>query len=425
MTRTSLVVFLLALSAPAFAQSDPHAQSPDAQSPHAQSPHGPNPHGTDDADAVRRALAGISTAQAGPDPSVPPGQIVVGVVGLTGAPLAGVDVRLGSMGAGGARDADHGETDAAGRVVFAGLEPGGSTAYRVSVDHQGARYAATPFRLEEGQGHRVLLRRLDTSSNPNLLLQMRGRMMLEYQKDSVRITQESQLTNLGQETYVFPPAREGDPGGLLVPLPEGFHDFQTQQVMTDQRISETPEGFRISGSIPPGSVTLLWAYEVPRSGGEWRARIDNPFRTFQFQVISEASEGMHLDVEGFAPAQTHEGAGVRFLQAQTVRQPTDPLLQSIAVEVKGIPHEGPTRWIAVGLMGVLLLLAVALMARKGDARYYFASLRNARRDELLAEAASLHAEFEAGEVGPEFHARRLREITDELAGLLQVQELER
>lgn len=426
MSRFLLLVSLFAFAAPVAAQEAPPLPAdhpPTGAMPAGHPPTGGTPHGGMGADDVRRALQGIEIAQAAPDPSVPPGQIHVRVIDGMGLAVPGASVRLGSMGAGGARDADTAQTDDQGRAVFSGLEAGGS-AFRITLDHEGARYGCTPFRLEGERGHRVLIRRLPTADNPNLLLQMLGRMMLEYKKDTVRVTVEAQLTNLGRETFVFPRRDEDNPlGGLFVALPEGFSNFQFQQVMTDQRINEEEGGFRITGSIPPGRVALLWAYELPLRGDTFRVQIANPFRTYQYQVISEASESMRLDVEGFEPAQTHEGGGHRFLQTRTLRQPSDPILETVILEVRGIPAPSELRWVALGVSLFLGLIMLALLFRKGDARYYFESLRQARREELLAEAAALQADHDAGEVGPEFHARRMREITDELAGLLQVDQL--
>ena len=49
----------------------------------------------------------------------------------------------------------------------------------------------------------------------------------------------------------------------------------------------------------------------------------------------------------------------------------------------------------------------------------------ASTEALLAEAKELEAEKEAGEVGPEYYAKRRRELTDALANVLRQQDTSR
>ncbi len=347
--------------------------------------------------------------------SVPVGTIRVLVTDGAGRPVPNAEVRVGIMRQAGARGEELGRTDARGVHAFSGLATGSGQAYRVTVPHQGATYATRPFRLELDRGHEARIRRLPTTESQRALLMTVGQMMLEYKNDRVHVTEQARVANLGSETVVF-----GETG-VQMQLPRGFTAFQSQDVMTDQRIVPNDDGFRIEGSMTPGTVTLTWAYDLPLEGSEVSLSRSLPFRTFRFRVLTDAAEGMSLDVAGFPSPETHRTDGRRVLLTATERGPEEAPLDRIDVQVRGIPTAGPARYVAVGGMLVLLILGFLLLRteRRGEV---LTKAREARREELLADATELARLHEKGEVGPKFYARRMGEITDELASLLRLEE---
>ena len=347
------------------------------------------------------------------DRAIPVGTIRVQVVDAQSRPLPGVSVRVGVMRQAGARDALFGETGSDGVALIENLSTGSDQAYRVSVNHQGATYGAPPFRLETDMGHSVRVRRLDTTTDTRMLLQVLGQTHLEYKNDRLHVTEQTQLTNLGDETIVF-----GD--GLHYPLPIGFKAFQSPAQMTDQRIVPEDSGFLLKGSVPPGTITLNWAYDLPLDGAEARLAHDMPFRTYAYRVFSDAASGMRMDVEGFPAPEVHNSQGRRMLITQLERTPEDPTFDRLVVTVQGIPTAGPMRWVALGGAFILLMLGLLLVTQGGRAEEVRVEARQRRKKEILDAAVELSEAHARGEVGPKYHARRMGELVSELASLLRL-----
>ena len=365
---------------------------------------------------ARRALAQPQLATSETDPSLPAGTIHVDVVAPDGTPLAGAAVRIGIMVQGGNRAALTGETDENGVFEKASLPTGTGQAYRVTVPIDGATYGAMPFRLDPTSGERVRVRRMNTTTDTSTLLMVQGQAVLELVQGRLHIMQEARISNLGNDTVVFPD------GGLAVQLPAGFTAFQTEAVMSDQRLIPNDDGFSLQGSMPTGSVDLSWAYDLPIDGRSLTFRIALPFRTAEYRVISSAAPGLQLRAIGFPPAQAQDARGESFLITEIQRGPNDAPLRSFTVTLSGIPGPGPERLIALGAAGVLLLIALIFIFKPGDRHQAEAAVLQARRTEILAEVKELERLRGASEVGPKYHERRLRELTTELARVLQTQE---
>jgi hypothetical protein len=367
---------------------------------------------------VHAALRGESAPIAATKESeaVPAGTITVRVEDENGVVVSGAAVEIGVLAQAGKRDKKTGMTDAAGNAVFAGLPTGSAQAYRVNVPFGGATYSSNPFQLPPSRGFEVTIRRLPVSNDERFLLQFLMRVYLELKDGRVQVVEQSQFTNLGKATYVFPKE------GVEIVLPEERVAFQTQPTMGDQRIVESERGFRLFGSIPPGRVNLLWAFDLPLAGTEVAFKQAVPFRTYRFSIEADAPLGAKLDVAGMPAAISHEENGKRFFVVQQQVSPQDPQVKELSVRLSNLPGPGPARWIALALAVVFLAVGLVLVSRAPrEAPRLAPEVLRARRDALLEEVASLEAEFASGDVGPKFHAERRREITEELALLLKAE----
>lgn len=365
---------------------------------------------------VNRVMGNVpDVAVSETDATLPAGTIQVEVVDPMGEPVPEAVVRLGVMEQSGGRESKACVTDVKGSCAFDSLEIASDHSYRVNVPYNGARYSSTPFRLDSNAGQRVRITRLPTTTDDQRIFQVLGRTMIEFQADRAHITQEARLANLGDETYVFPE------GGLAIRLPEGATAFQSRAMMSDQRVSGTDEGLEISGSLPPGRATLTWAYDVPVKGSTLTIEQAVPFRTMEYQVISDHIDGLSLDVEGFTTARVREGMDRNFLVTGTARRPGDPPIDPVRVTIGGIPGGGPLPYLAVGLGLMFLGLGVILALRPSDESRILEQAGEQRRNELLDEIAALETDRRSDRVGPTFYAHRRRELTDELAMLLRMQ----
>ncbi len=359
----------------------------------------------------REAPAATSRA----DTELPVGTVVVEVVDGEGAAVAAASVRVGVMEQSGQRESLTCETDARGECAFGELSTESSKSYRVNVPFEGALYSSMPFRLPLDSGQRVRIVRLPTSTDDQRVFQILGRTMVEFNEDRAHVTQEAQLANLGDATFVFPE------GGMKIALPEGAKAFQTSQLMTDQRVVGTDDGFAIRGSLPPGRTTLTWAYDIPVEGSTLSFQHPVAFRTMEYQVISDHIDGMTLDVEGFGSARMHDGADRRFMVAGLARRPGDAPIDPLRVNIRGIPSAGPLPYIATALAFLMFVVGLVFVFRPTDQTQALANAGERRREELLDEIARLSKEREDEQIGPTFYEHRRRELTDELAILLRMQ----
>ena len=353
----------------------------------------------------------LSSAQATAE--LPAGSIRVTVLDTTGERAVGQSVDLAILAQGGDRDRHVQMTDDSGQARFDDLPTGTSQAYRVNVSHMGATYSSTPFQLPTDRGYDVRIIRLPTTHSERAVLAVLTRSFLELRDTRLHIIQMVQLANLANETYIFPEE------GKEVVLPEGFTAFQSQEVMTDQRIQPTETGFKVRGSLPPGQVQLTWAYDVPLDTGKMELELPLPWRTFTARVETDAPEGLDLEVSGMPDADLHETGGHRLLFTQKRYGPSDPPPDTLRVQLSGIPGPGPMRWIALGAMIILVGTGLMFMFVRGGKPSVKREALSRRRDELLAEAENLEKMFRQDEVGPKFRRRQMDAIVTELASVLR------
>ena len=349
------------------------------------------------------------------DAELPAGTIAVEIVDAAGAPVSKQAVQLGVMEQSGGRDGKACVTDDMGTCSFDALLTDSKHSYRVNVPYEGARYSSTPFRIEADKGQRVRVVRLATTSDDRRIFQVLGRTIIEFRDDRAHVQQEARLANLGDTTYVFPD------GGMSIRLPTGFKAFDSGTVMTDQRLAATDEGLDLSGSIPPGRVDLMWAYDIPVGGASMMIEQPVPFSTMEYQVISDYVDGMTMEVEGFQVARVHEGGDRRFLVAGMMRRPGDAPIDPLRIHIRGIPGGGPLPYFAAAIAMIFLILGLWLLFRPLDQTEILAKVRDDRRAELLDEIATLERQRKAESIGPSFYEHRRRELTDEIAIVLRMQ----
>ena len=349
------------------------------------------------------------------DAELPAGTIAVEIVDAAGAPVSKQAVQLGVMEQSGGRDGKACVTDDMGTCSFDALLTDSKHSYRVNVPYEGARYSSTPFRIEADKGQRVRVVRLATTSDDRRIFQVLGRTIIEFRDDRAHVQQEARLANLGDTTYVFPD------GGMSIRLPAGFKAFDSGTVMTDQRLAATDEGLDLSGSIPPGRVDLMWAYDIPVGGTSMMIEQPVPFSTMEYQVISDYVDGMTMEVEGFQVARVHEGGDRRFLVAGMMRRPGDAPIDPLRIHIRGIPGGGPLPYFAAAIAMIFLILGLWLLFRPLDQTEILAKVRDDRRAELLDEIATLERQRKAESIGPSFYEHRRRELTDEIAIVLRMQ----
>jgi len=359
---------------------------------------------------------------------VPVGAIRVIVVDENGRPVADQGVDIGAL-ASGERTRHNGRTGADGIALFTDLPTGTAQHYRVNVPYQGATYSTMPFALTTAHGHSVRVVRHPVTQEDNFVFFHVFRVVVEQRGERMHVIHQGELTNAGTSTYVFPAS------GRRAALPEEATAFQFQRVITDQRIEEVAgeQAYAIRGSLPPGTVQLAWAYDIPIAGGDLDIPVEIPMRFFNLQMITEALPDLGVTIRGMEPARRLDTQGQSCetsLQTpgcawvtQLRRGPEDALIRHLTIHLTGIPGPGATRWIALAIAAFFVLLGAVWFITSAGAPP-LVEARTRRREDLKAEAEALAEELERGEIGPEYMARRRSEIVRELAELFYADVIE-
>jgi hypothetical protein len=370
---------------------------------------GANPHAI---------LAPPTSPTAEPDTTLPRGSIEVSVADPQGRPYGNAEIVLGIMQSMGGREERREKTDAQGSYTFRNLPVGSGQAYRVNVSSGGAKFSSNPFRLPDQGGYRVRIPLQATTRDDKMIFSLVGQTVIELRDERLHVTESMRLANAGDTVYVFPE------GGLVVELPQSFTAFQWQDQMTDQKATEVKDkGFRLVGSLPPGSLQLMWSYDLERDGTSVKLPVSMPFRTYNYRVISEAPEGLKLRVNGFPEPERISDQGRDLLFTQLRKAPPEAPIGALTVRIDGIPGPGPGRWVAVVLALIAVLYGLTRALSRADDAQDRRTVLSARKASLLEAAKTLEAELKQGEVGPQFHARRMDEIQTELAMVLRDEEL--
>jgi hypothetical protein len=362
--------------------------------------------------------------------------VLVRVVDASGREVPNVAVRLGSLREGDPGGAHVLPTRADGVAQFEHLATGPSVSYRASVESDGARFSSDPFQLDATAGHRVQLVRYAVSHDTATVLATEARVEITFAEDRLVVVERIRVANLSTMSLRADPtplAYAPPPDGLRFALPDGYTAFRAdEQTMGDQHMEEESGAATFRGSIPPASdptdpQTLVFQYRLKLDGERMAFDVSFPIHVFRAMVITQAPRGMALSVDGMVPAEADVFQGQRILVTQrALRSHDDASLDHLHIVLSGLPAvAGPERTVA-------LLAAFAIVAgsaglafrrtRRSTARRRRAAARRGlerERTRVLADAAELARAREAGEVGPETHERRRRELALALARVLR------
>jgi hypothetical protein len=345
------------------------------------------------------------------DPSIPRGAVEVHISDPAGKPLANTEVTLGiiynSVAKGESRKRVTGRTDDVGTARFKDLDVGSGISYRPMVLKDGATFSVTPFQLGLKTGIRAILHVYPVTSDVDqALIVSQSMVYAEVKDDRIQIQQAYKIYNFGKTAWV-PPA------DLIVALPETFTAFATQQGMTDVGVDAVAKkGVRIRGTFAPGQHVVEFKWQLPYTGqSEVTVDVGMPPHLAAARIIAPASKGMGMEVEGFEPTKlSTDGMGQRALVTEKQLRREEPPVKSLKLTIKGLPTEGPGKFIATLLALSGLVVGVVLGARKAPPRD-----TKRERQQLLAALEGLELGHREGSIGPKTYERARRELIDDLA----------
>ena len=321
------------------------------------------------------------------DKAVPPGVVVVRVVGDGGAPLAGVDVVLGHARAGenGVSEQKK-KTDDKGEARFEGLDAKPTSGYLAEVVKDGARFSGKPFRLVENMGSTVVLEVRQVSHDVSQLkLETGSHFIFEVNDDAVQVVEMLRLHN--------PTSAAIDPGptGLHVPLPEAAVSASAGP-QSPQELAVTGHEAIWRGSVPPGDTELQIVFVLAYQGDHVDFVQSTPIPFTDVAVVTEKIDGMSIDGVGIQ-SEDRELQGRKLV---LYRGPGTVPNGQLKLSIVGLPHSDPTwRLVAAGL-SFAIVLGFLLWAASGPAPTNTRQQLEAERDRLLAELAAIEARESGG-----------------------------
>jgi len=345
------------------------------------------------------------------DPTIARGAVDVHIADPTGKPLASTDVTLGivynSVAKGESRKRVFATTDALGTARFKDLDFGSGVAYRPMVIKDGATFSVTPFGLGPKNGIRALLHVYPVTNDVDqALIVSQSMVYAEVKDDRIQIQQAYKIYNFGKTAWVPGP-------DTIVALPETFTAFATQQGMTDVGVDAVPKkGVKIRGTFAPGQHVIEFKWQLPYTGdSEVKVDVGMPPHLAAARVIAPAAKGMGMEVEGFEPTKlSTDGMGQRALVTEKQLRREDPPVKSLRLTIKGLPTEGPGKFIATLLALSGLVVGVVLGVRKAPPRD-----TKRERQQLLTALEGLEQGHRDGTIGPKTYERARRELIDDLA----------
>jgi hypothetical protein len=345
------------------------------------------------------------------DPSVPVGSVEIHIADPSGKPLGKTEVTVGiiynSVAKGESRKRVSAVTDDIGTVRFKDLDTGSGVAYRPMVIKDGATFSVTPFQLGPRSGIRALLHVYPVTNDlEQTLVVSQSMLYAEVKDDRIQIQQALKIYNFGRNAWV-------PPNDLVIPLPDNYTAFATQQGMTDVGADAIPKkGIKLHGTFSPGQHVIEFKWQLPYTGeAEAKFDVGMPPHLAAARVIAPASKGMAMDVDGFEPTKTStDGMGQRALVTEKQLKRDDPPVKSIRVTIKGLPTEGSGKIIATMLALSGLVTGLVFGVRKAPPRD-----TKRERQQLLAALEGLEMGHRDGTIGPKTYERARRELVDELA----------
>lgn len=411
--------------------SGPRAVSP---SPAAVEPSSPNPHGPalqkggpiSPGAANPHAGSGLPFANAGPpqdrsEPSsaVPAKAVEVQVIGVGNADATRARVRLitsfQSIAEGNSDTVQEKSVGADGKVLFQNLDDAIRFNYAVQVEYEGAHYQLPAFRLGKiGQSVKVHVYPSTRDINESFV-GMRGFQYLQLREGFFRVDVMYRVMNMSLTTWL--------PQGVLLQLPPGAEAIDARAKSGDAGFEAKGGAVELVGTFPPGQRDVQFSFQLPnRNQGQVRLEMSLPPHLAELRILAEKTPDMVLDVPGFEAAQpTSAPDGKEVLITGRTMQPGQSEMQSVTIELSGLPTVGPGRWFAVALATLLGGggLAAAARRQRHDGKKELEQVERARRV-LLEEMRLVDRAHREKAIGPRTYEQTKREILLSLARLERI-----
>jgi hypothetical protein len=315
-----------------------------------------------------------------PDKTLPSGTIIVRAAGEGGEGLPGVDIVLGQQRAGERGVVERkGKTDAQGDAKFTGLDAKPTSGYAAEALKDGQRFGSKPFKLQENMGTRVTIDVRPVSKDvASLHIGPGSHFIFEVSDDVVQVAEVWRLMN---ETSA---AIDPGPNGLHLPLAE--HALSAQGgPQNPPNVTVAGHEVVVKGPIAPGDTEIQVVFALAYDTGALDFEQRTPLAFDDVAMVTEKIAG--LTVEGDR-LQSED----RELQGRKLvlhRGPGTAAGGTIALQLRGLPHNDPTWRYLASAVALLLLGAFGVYAARGVGTRATRERLEQQREHLLGELAVL------------------------------------
>lgn len=313
----------------------------------------------------------------------------------------------------------QGVTDEQGRATFSGLAAGEAIA-RVTVD--GEALESQPFPVPTQGGLRLILvagiaraearKKLEAEQAAAapavkgvVVLGENSRVVMEFNNDALTAFYVLEIVNTARARV--------DPGGpIVLQLPESAADASAMDGSSPQAVV-SGRTVTITGPFASGVTPVQFAFRLPHSSPTLTVTQTWPIALQRVTVGVEKVGSMAIASPQFSNTGDvrAESGNVYALGTGAAMAPGSTL----TVTLTNLPVRSDTsRYVAVGLVGLIVLAGVWLSWNSGDSLARARQTLVERREALLTELAKLDARRVSGATLSDRHSRRRREVVVEL-----------
>ncbi len=270
-------------------------------------------------------------------------------------PLSGIEVILRARVGGEDLICTRTVADDQGRFVFDKLPLGEEYIYIPGANRDGVHYPGERVRLTFDRPHaKTELAVCDAVSQPNPLVIRRQEISIRTTPGALIVTEALTIDNPSDRCYVgLSSQASGEPITLQLAVPGNFERTTFDKEFYGRRFTMLGDKLATSVPWPPGLRDLKFTYTVPLEQGLccWQRPLDLPCEFIRVSVNTNNAGEVQCNLPAGSSA-----------PGETVFQSSGEILKSghvIRVEMGSLPAPlmSYARWIAVGVLLVLLIIA--------------------------------------------------------------------
>jgi hypothetical protein len=333
-----------------------------------------------------------------------------------------------------------GQTDAAGRFLFANLETGSAFTYFVGIRYKDQLHRSEPVILQGEEPAEVVLevreppaQEAQGSDAPPQLRVLNRLMVIVGRGTHLEVREVIRVANTGTTPYIDKAGHGGATGiSLYLPLPQGHSNMSQVQGLHAEYVHVDASGLSYLAPLPPGEHQIVYTYNLPWHDSLATILVERTLGTAMLDVLVE-DEHLHASSDlAFGGRVSIEPHIFAHFRGTNLEAHSRSWLQLT-------PRQTSASWLHIGAYGLVvgIVLLGVFMPLRGvwhrpaqPEHRETNGLQHAQRSDvkgagryLLQSIARLDDEYENGIVDADTYQQRRQAYKEQLCKL--VEELQR